>query len=99
MLLSTSPLIAEKAEGHHARQHVGEIKRREQLREPSRFDCKASPGTVRGPLALKRERRCVAKNYDEIDSLSAQQAGHSQYAKTYPGPFAMAEPGVFIAKL
>ena len=28
--------------------HVGEIKRREQLREPSRFDCEAGAGTVRG---------------------------------------------------
>jgi hypothetical protein len=51
------------------------------------------------PLALKREQRCVATNYDEIDSLSAQQAGRSRYAKNLPGPVCDGGAGVFIAKL
>jgi hypothetical protein len=49
------------------------------------------------PLALKRKQRCVATNYDEIDSLSAQQAGHSQYAKNLPRPVCDGGAG-FIAK-
>jgi hypothetical protein len=51
------------------------------------------------PLALKREQRCVATNYDEIDSLSAQQAGHSQYAKNLPRPVCDGGAGVFLAAL